>query len=159
MSALLAKPSVLTVPALWGTMAYSLPQGRPWLLPRHWLHLTQGQSKYRPWSPVQLDLLCRESQPVVSMKEKVVAWTGLPVISRQIRERLCKYTEGGEVKWRDQRLEWCFWGLPPTQTLLFLVGQFYHSPHPLRELLVQLHFHEYAWSNLLINELLFLITN
>lgn len=141
MSALLAKPSVPTVPALWGTMAYSLPQGRPWLLPRHWLHLTQGRSKYRPWSLVQLDFLYRESQWVVSMKEKVVAWKGLLVISRQMRERQCKYVEGGEVKWRDQGLEWCSWGLPPTLP----VGQLYYGPHPPREMLVHLPFHEYAW--------------
>ena len=60
------------------------------------LHLTQRQSKYRPWSLIQLDLLCRESQWVVSMKEKVVAWKGLLVIGRQMRERQCKYAEGGE---------------------------------------------------------------
>lgn len=166
MSALLAKPSVPMVPALWGTMAYSLPQGRPWLLPRHWLHLTQGQSKYRPWSLVQLDLLYRESQWVVSMKEKVVAWEGLLVISRQIRERQCKYVEGGEVKWRDQGLEWCSWGLPPTQTLLFLWASFITAPTNERNIgspsfpWVCMNT-AYSWYALylLINGLFFVITN
>ena len=32
------------------------------------------------------------------------------------------------VKWRDQGLKWCSWGLPPTQTLLFLWASFITAP-------------------------------